>query len=266
MLLNPLRPLKKLVTLTPHKKSEPTQKGCPFSKTSQAHDTVTSPQAIEQATTENQPHRDMKPVDSGNPCPFLRGLIGADLIPNGEVPISQLLTAIDRMMATRDAGTPDIPLSSLRAVALTANGVSPRQIAHNTRRGVNLNTLREGPFYKHGANSRTIDEYGIINHDELLRLASFGSPKVATDGAIKLGLNEHEISTMLKANFLRGTYPGHYRHLKHYPIMKAEYPVLLKVMGKQGKTERYLSVSELANLLNHNQLPERMLNRLTKNK
>lgn len=202
------------------------------------------------------------PVSSGNPCPFLRGLVGTGLINNGEVPINKLLDAIDDMVATRDNGTPDLPRSGLRAVALTANGFMPTQVTHNLRHGVNIDKLREDPYYKHGVHTRTLAETGEVNQDQLVRLSKFGSPKIDKAGKVELGLNKAEINSLLRANFLRGAYPGYHRSPKHIPIMKAEYPVLLQVMGKEGRDERYLSISELSDLLYHNKFPDRMVSRL----
>lgn len=202
-------------------------------------------------------------VSAGNPCPFLRGLVGAGMIDNGEVPIPRLLDAIETMAATRDEGTPNLSKNALRAVAATANGFAPSQIAHNLRHGVNLDTLRQGPFYKHGVHSRTLTENSQVDHDQLARLASFGSTKTDQDGNVELGLNDKEISRLLRDNFLRGAYAGHHRSPVQIPIMKAEYPLLLHVMGKQGKKERYLSVSELSALLIDHKFPERMMSKLT---
>lgn len=169
------------------------------------------------------------PVSDGNPCPFLRSLVGAGMIDNGVVPINHLLNAIETVVAHRDQGSPNVPRSGLRAVALTANGTSPKQIANNLRHGVNIDKLREGPYYKHGVHSRTLAETGEVNQDQVLRLSSFGSAKIDKDGKIELGLNETEINHLICANFLRGAYPGHHRSITDIPIMKSEYPVLLQV-------------------------------------
>lgn len=202
------------------------------------------------------------PVSAGNPCPFLRGLVGTGMIDNGEVPINKLLDAIEAMVATRDSGTPDLSRAALRAVAVTANGLAPTQVAYNLRHGVNIDKLREGPYYKHGVHTRTLAETGEVNDDQVLRLSQFGSPKTDKDGKVELGLNDAEIKRLLRANFLRGAYPGHHRLPTDIPIMKSEYPLLLQVLGKQGKDERYLSINELSDLLYHRKFPERMLSRL----
>ena len=44
--------------------------------------------------------------------------------------------------------------------------------------------------------------------------------------------------------------------------MEGEWPILLKVMGKQGKRGRYLSVKEVRQLFVDRRLPQRMSRRL----
>jgi hypothetical protein len=44
--------------------------------------------------------------------------------------------------------------------------------------------------------------------------------------------------------------------------MNGEWPILLRVLGKQGKSGRYLSVADVRRLSVERQLPERMIGRL----
>jgi hypothetical protein len=44
--------------------------------------------------------------------------------------------------------------------------------------------------------------------------------------------------------------------------MDGEWPVLLKVMGKESQSGRYLSVAELRDLFIEKKLPQRMMQRL----
>ena len=51
----------------------------------------------------------------------------------------------------------------------------------------------------------------------------------------------------------------------YYPIlMKGEWPVLLKILGKGEGEERYLSVAEVRTLFVERRLPERITARLPK--
>lgn len=45
-------------------------------------------------------------------------------------------------------------------------------------------------------------------------------------------------------------------------LMDGEWPVLLKVMGKDHGANRYLSIKELRDLFEENCFPDRILNRL----
>jgi hypothetical protein len=44
--------------------------------------------------------------------------------------------------------------------------------------------------------------------------------------------------------------------------MDGEFPILLRVMGKQGRDERYLSIAEVKTLFAERRLPERMTRQL----
>ena len=51
----------------------------------------------------------------------------------------------------------------------------------------------------------------------------------------------------------------------YYPmLMKGEWPVLLKILGKGEGEERYLSVAEVRTLFVERRLPERITKRLPK--
>jgi hypothetical protein len=65
---------------------------------------------------------------------------------------------------------------------------------------------------------------------------------------------------MMDANFERAA--GRRRSIDRR-LMDGEWPILLKVMGKQGKTGRYLSLVEVRDLFVERRLPERMSRRLT---
>ena len=46
-------------------------------------------------------------------------------------------------------------------------------------------------------------------------------------------------------------------------LMNGEFPILLRVIGKQGRDERYLSVADVKTLFAERLLPERMMQRKT---
>lgn len=203
------------------------------------------------------------PVSPNNPCPFLRMLVANGELPNGESAIEKVNQAIDKMVAVRDMPQP-MPAGfdmGIKSVASTANGLSPRQVAHNIRHGVRLDNLRYHIFDKRGSGSRLLDEQANFVPSELARLATFGSPKLDSEGNSEIGLNEKEIKAMMDANFARAK--GHRRAIDR-PVMNGEFPILLKVIGKQGKTERYLAVDDVERLFKERRLPERMEARLGK--
>ena len=64
---------------------------------------------------------------------------------------------------------------------------------------------------------------------------------------------------MMDANYARAE--GH-RRLIDRQLMNGEWPVLLDVMGKDGKHGRYLSLREIRALFVERRLPARMMKRL----
>ena len=198
-------------------------------------------------------------VSTGNPCPFLRGIIESGFMPNGEVPIDQVVDAIKKVESAKDPGSVDLPSGALKFVAATANGFLPTQVKHNLKQGVDLNKLRAGPFYKHSAHSRILNPTSDFIAAEFDRLVRYASMKLDADGNSELGLNHAELEKMLHDNYERAK--GE-RRLIDRSIMESEFPVLLTVIGKQGKAERYLAVEDVRNLFQHSQLPARMLSRL----
>jgi hypothetical protein len=70
-----------------------------------------------------------------------------------------------------------------------------------------------------------------------------------------------EIDTFMKANLKRDGDAARW----YYPLlMKGEWPVLLKILGKGEGDERYLSVAEVRTLFVDKRLPERITARLPK--
>ena len=196
-------------------------------------------------------------VSSGNPCPFLRGLVAAGRLDDREEPLSRL----SKVVAQASAGPGESPLPTLAigAIALVANGLSPLSLTQRLLGGVRLDGLRNGPLDKKGAGSRILDAQGEVNLPELARLGEFASSKTDAQGHTELGLDAGQLRTMMDANFARAA--GKRRRIDR-ALMDGEWPVLLRVMGKPSGTGRYLSLDELGELFMARRLPERVTQRL----
>jgi hypothetical protein len=197
-------------------------------------------------------------VSPGNPCPFLRALVAQGLLDDRIATIGDATQAIERVVATGE-GHPQVPSLAVRLIALLANGLFPTTVLDNAVRGMKLDQLRGGPLDKQGAGSRILDEQAEVDRAELERLAKFASPKTRADGTKELGLSLKQLETMMDANYARAE--GR-RRLVDRQLMNGEWPVLLEVMGRQGKRGRYLSVAEVRALFLQRKLPARMLKQL----
>jgi hypothetical protein len=193
-------------------------------------------------------------VSPNNPCPFLRALVAQGQLPDDRVALGELAGVIVGVAKTGD-GAPRLPAAAIRAIALIANGLGPLQLARNGARGVQLDALRNGPLDKHGAGSRILDAQARVDEAELARLDTFASDKTDRDGRTERGLDLAELERMMDANFERAA--GRRRKIDRR-LMDGEWPILLKVMGKQGRAGRYLSLEELRGLFVERRLPARM--------
>ena len=193
-------------------------------------------------------------VYEGNPCPFLRALVAQGKVPDDKVPLSEIARVIVDV-ASKGEGHPKVPGAAIQGVALIANGLNPLQLGRNALGGVRLNELRSGPLNKHGSGSGILDENANIDAAQLARLDDFASDKLDADGNTERGLNLAEITRMMDANFDRSI--GRRRAIDR-KLMDQEWPVLLKIIGKQGKTERYLSLKDVAHLFVERRFPARM--------
>jgi hypothetical protein len=215
-------------------------------------------QTLPESNNSDKPHR----VSPNNPCPFLRALVSQGQLPNGDVSLAEVTRVVVEVAAAGD-NHEKLPAAAVAAIALAANGLSPLQLARNALGGVTLNELRNGPLDKKGAGSRILDAKAKVNPAELARLDEFASDKVDADGKTERGLDLAEITRMMDANFERAA--GH-RRLIDRKLMDGEWPILLKVMGKQGgkqgKKELYLSLKDVTDLFEERALPERMMRRL----
>lgn len=196
-------------------------------------------------------------VSPNNPCPFLRGLVGEGFVDGGTVPLTALSQTIAN--ASGEKGPKKIfARIQVRGVALIANGAG--HILKSIWSGAQLDDLRGGPLDKRGAGSRILGIDGKINEDEIARLASFG--RAYTDpetGSSEPGLNASEIGVLMSDNLKRAGAAARW----YYPLlMKFEWPILLKIMGKGKGEDRYLSLADVRALINERSFPDRINQRL----
>lgn len=187
------------------------------------------------------------------------------LVADGHLPLDGASLGAIGDIAARLAGTaakPDRMTGiATRLVALIANGFNPLTIAHNLLYGVRFDQLRDGPLDKHGVGSGVLDARGAVNADNLDRLDQFASDKVDLSGTVERGLDSAELVAMMDANFARA---GNRRRAIDRRLMDGEFPLLLKMIGKEGTTGRYLSLVELRALICDQQLPARVTARLVR--
>ena len=200
------------------------------------------------------------PVSPNNPCPFLRALVANGYVGGHVVPLSQIAEMVGLASGETGAAQKDVRIKT-RFVAAIANGVGPLSVLKNATSGAVLDQLRDGPLDKHGGGSRILDVDAKVHEDEIARLAGFGKDRKDPAGGIERGLTATEIDTYMKANIKRDGDAARW----YYPIlMKGEWPVLLKILGKGDGEERYLSVDEVRTLFVEKRLPERIVARLPK--
>ena len=166
------------------------------------------------------------------------------------------------VVATASAGdgAPVLPRSAIVGIGLVANGLGPAALFTTATHGLRLNALRGGPLDKQGAGSGILNARGEVDKKELARLRGFAKKMTAsTDGSSELGLGLPELRAYMDANFERAA--GRRRPIDRM-LMIGEWPVLLKVLGKDGSNGRYLSLADVEVLFINRRLPERMRKRL----
>ncbi len=200
------------------------------------------------------------PVSPNNPCPFLRALVANGYVGGHVVPLSQLAEMIGLASGETGSAQTKVRLQT-RMVAVIANGLGPLSVLKSATSGAVLDELRDGPLDKHGGGSRILDVDAKVHEDEIARLAGFGKDRKDPAGGVERGLTANEIDTFMKANLKRDGDAARW----YYPmLMKGEWPVLLKILGKGEGEERYLSVAEVRTLFVEKRLPERITARLPK--
>jgi hypothetical protein len=199
-------------------------------------------------------------VSPNNPCPFLRALVANGYVGGHVVPLSQLAEMIGLASGETGSAQTKVRLQT-RMVAGIANGLGPLSLLKSAISGAVLDELRDGPLDKHGGGSRILDVDAKVHEDEIARLAGFGKDRKDPAGGVERGLTANEIDTFMKANLKRDGDAARW----YYPmLMKGEWPVLLKILGKGEGEERYLSIAEVRTLFVEKRLPQRIAARLPK--
>jgi len=199
-------------------------------------------------------------VSANNPCPFLRALVANGYVGGHAVPLAQLSETIALASGETGFAQKKVRLETWM-VAVIANGLGPLRVLKSATSGAVLDELRNGPLDKHGGGSRILDADAKVHEDEIERLATFGKDCKDPSGGTERGLTANEIDAFMAANLKRDGDAAHW----YYPIlMKGEWPVLLKILGKGEGEARYLSVAEVRTLFVEKRLPERITARLPK--
>ncbi|WFU17777.1 hypothetical protein [Bradyrhizobium sp. CB3481] len=200
------------------------------------------------------------PVSTNNPCPFLRALVAGGYVGGHVVPLSQLAEMVGCASGETGSALTKVHIET-RMVAGIANGLGPVSVFKSATSGALLDELRNGPLDKHGGGSRILDAEAKVHEDQIERLASFGKDCKDPAGGIETGLTAKEIEAFMAANIKRDGDAARW----YFPIlMKGEWPVLLKILGKGEGEARYLSVAEVRMLFIERRLPERITARLPK--
>ncbi|KRR04895.1 hypothetical protein [Bradyrhizobium valentinum] len=200
------------------------------------------------------------PVSPNNPCPFLRALVANGYVSGHDVPLEKLTEMIGLASGETGSAQKSVRMKTWM-VAVIANGLGPLRVLKSATSGAVLDELRNGPLDKHGGGSRILDAGAKVHEEQIDRLATFGKDCKDPSGGIELGLTAKEIDAFMKANIKRDGDATRW----YYPIlMKGEWPVLLKILGKGDGEARYLSVAEVRTLFVERRLPERITARLPK--
>ena len=198
------------------------------------------------------------PVSPDNPCPFLRALVANGYVGGHLVPLPKLSETIALASGETGLAEKKVRLATW-LVAVIANGLGPLRVLKSAASGAELDELRNGPLDKHGGGSRILDADAKVHEDEIDRLASFGKDCSDPAGGTEVGLTAKEITAFMAANIQRDGDAARW----YYPIlMKGEWPILLKILGKGDGEARYLSVAEVRTLFVERRLPARITARL----
>jgi hypothetical protein len=197
-------------------------------------------------------------VSANNPCPFLRALVSTGKLADAREPLAKVAAVVVAAAHTGD-GRPELPRAAVFAIASVANGLDPLSLFDTQWHGLQLNALRGGPLDKKGVGSGILNARGAIDAKEVSRLRTFANEKQNQDGFSELGLGLAELRAYMDANFARAA--GRRRAIDR-TLMIGEWPVLLKVLGKEGPGGRYLGLQDVIDLFKDRVFPERMNKRM----
>ncbi len=197
-------------------------------------------------------------VSANNPCPFLRGLVATGRLADDREPLAKVAAVVAATARAGD-GHPVLPRKAVFAIGSIANGIDPLSLVDTQWHGLQLNALRGGPLDKKGAGSRILNARGAVDEKEVSRLRGFAKSRTDGEGSSELGLGLPELRAYMNANFARAA--GR-RRLIDRTLMVGEWPVLLKVMGKDGPAGRYLALQDVIDLFRNRRFPDRMNKRL----
>jgi hypothetical protein len=197
-------------------------------------------------------------VSANNPCPFLRALVAMGRLSDDRESLAKV-AAVAAATASAGDGRPVLPNTAIYAIASVANGWGPRSLIDAQWHGLQLNALRGGPLDKKGVGSGLLNARGAVDAKEVSRLRGFASKKLSDDGTSELGLGLDELRAYMDANFARAA--GRRRAIDR-TLMVGEWPVLLRVMGKEGPGGRYLGLQDVIDLFKNRRFPERMNKRM----
>lgn len=200
----------------------------------------------------------LHPVSENNPCPFLRALVATGMLADERESLAKVAAVVASTARAGD-GHPELPRGAVFAIASVANGWKPLSLVDTQWHGLQLNALRGGPLDKKGVGSRILNARGQVDAKEVSRLQGYAKDKPNADGSVELGLGLAELRAFMDANFARAA--GH-RRLIDRTLMLGEWPVLLKVMGKDGPDGRYLGLQDIIDLFKNRRFPERMNKRM----
>lgn len=200
-----------------------------------------------------------KQISSNNPCPFLRALEAYGYVKAQSENLFTVAKKISKVGVINQSKSA-VPRGAVFFIALMANGFGPLRLWKSLAKGIDIGDLRDGPFDKHGVGSAIINSDGTINQEQLQRLNLFAVDVMDPESQkIERGLKLDQLKNFMDANFERAQ---NQRRKIDRALMDGEWPVLLKVMGKDQGKNRYLSLEELNSLFLEQRLPDRVLKRL----
>ncbi len=195
------------------------------------------------------------------PCPVLRALAQAGKIKK-KVALPDLSRAVAKAFDMQSTDLKEF-LFELKVRAIATVGKVPDGIKaiFSPSAPLDLEELPESPLYKKGVSSQIFDAKGDFNAQQFEHLKKFASSCTGPDGKEEPGLTAANLTKFMDENSKRAENNPHWSPI-YRKMMEGEWPPLLELMGKEGKSGPYLSVAELRTLFEKQSFPERIQNRL----